>query len=94
MADDAGGAYPMLQFVRGVRLLVFKEDEARASLKSFRPKDAPAARSNPGSIITMGATMRRPIVWRRAGPTSRPWSFETVTAGGPALRAPCPNMIG
>ena len=30
MADDAGGAYPMLQFVRGVRLLVFREDEARA----------------------------------------------------------------
>ena len=30
MADDAGGAYPMLQFVRGVRLMVFKEDEARA----------------------------------------------------------------
>jgi hypothetical protein len=30
LADDAGGAYPMLQFVRGVRLLVFKEDEARA----------------------------------------------------------------
>ncbi len=30
MADDAGGAYPMLQFVRGVQLLVFKEDEARA----------------------------------------------------------------
>ena len=30
MADDAGGAYPMLQFVRGVRLMVFKEDETRA----------------------------------------------------------------
>ncbi|MFA5111764.1 MAG: DUF2007 domain-containing protein [Desulfobaccales bacterium] len=30
MADDAGGAYPMLQFVRGVRLLVAQEDEARA----------------------------------------------------------------
>ena len=30
LADDAGGAYPMLQFVRGVRLMVFKEDEARA----------------------------------------------------------------
>ena len=29
-ADDAGGAYPMLQFVRGVRLMVAKEDEARA----------------------------------------------------------------
>ena len=30
MADDAGGAYPMLQFVRGVKLLVAAEDEARA----------------------------------------------------------------
>ena len=30
MADDAGGTYPMLQFVRGVRLMVFKADEARA----------------------------------------------------------------
>ncbi|MCX5890957.1 MAG: DUF2007 domain-containing protein [Deltaproteobacteria bacterium] len=30
MADDAGGAYPMLQFIRGVRLLVYREDEARA----------------------------------------------------------------
>lgn len=29
-ADDAGGAYPMLQFLRGVRLLVAPEDEARA----------------------------------------------------------------
>ena len=29
-ADDAGGAYPMLQFVRGVRLMVAQEDEARA----------------------------------------------------------------
>ena len=30
MADDAGGTYPMLQFIRGVRLMVFKEDVARA----------------------------------------------------------------
>ena len=30
MADDAGGTYPMLQFVRGVRLMVAQEDEARA----------------------------------------------------------------
>ncbi len=30
MADDAGGAYPALQFVRGVRLLVALQDEARA----------------------------------------------------------------
>ncbi|MFZ5449609.1 MAG: DUF2007 domain-containing protein [Thermodesulfobacteriota bacterium] len=30
MADDAGGAYPMLQFIRGVKLLVTAEDEARA----------------------------------------------------------------
>ncbi|MBM4275499.1 MAG: DUF2007 domain-containing protein [Deltaproteobacteria bacterium] len=30
LADDAGGAYPMLQFVRGVRVLVAVADEARA----------------------------------------------------------------
>ena len=30
MADDAGGAYPMLQFIRGVRLLVAPEDRYRA----------------------------------------------------------------
>ena len=29
-ADDAGGAYPPLQYVRGVRLIVFPEDETRA----------------------------------------------------------------
>lgn len=29
-ADDAGGAYPPLQYVRGVRLIVFQEDETRA----------------------------------------------------------------
>jgi hypothetical protein len=28
-ADDAGGAYPPLQYLRGVRLIVFPEDEAR-----------------------------------------------------------------
>ena len=30
MADDAGGAYPMFQFIRGVKLMVASEDEARA----------------------------------------------------------------
>ncbi len=30
VADDAGGAYPSLQFIRGVRLMVYREDEARA----------------------------------------------------------------
>jgi hypothetical protein len=29
-ADDAGGTYPPLQYLRGVRLIVFSEDEARA----------------------------------------------------------------
>jgi hypothetical protein len=29
-ADDAGGAYPMLQFLGGVRLLVAPGDESRA----------------------------------------------------------------
>ena len=30
MADDAGGTYPMLQFIRGVKLMVAAEDETRA----------------------------------------------------------------
>jgi predicted Fe-Mo cluster-binding NifX family protein len=30
MADDAGGAYPMLQFIRGVKLMVAPEDKVRA----------------------------------------------------------------
>jgi hypothetical protein len=30
MADDAGGAYPSFQFFHGVRLMVYREDEARA----------------------------------------------------------------
>jgi hypothetical protein len=30
LADDAGGAYPMLQFIRGVRLLVAPENRYRA----------------------------------------------------------------
>ena len=30
LADDAGGAYPMFQSIHGVRLLVYREDEARA----------------------------------------------------------------
>lgn len=30
LSDDAGGAYPVLQFIRGVRLLVAPQDEARA----------------------------------------------------------------
>ena len=30
LADDAGGAYPALQFVQGVRLLVRPEDEEQA----------------------------------------------------------------
>ena len=30
MADDAGGAYPSLQFVRGVRLMVAAADRYRA----------------------------------------------------------------
>jgi hypothetical protein len=44
-ADDAGGAYPMLQFVRGVRLMVFKEDEARA-------REILAAMAAGGDLVT------------------------------------------
>jgi hypothetical protein len=45
MADDAGGAYPMLQFVRGVRLMVAQEDEARA-------KEIRAAMAEPGDPLS------------------------------------------
>jgi hypothetical protein len=44
MADDAGGAYPMLQFIRGVKLLVPAEDEARA-------KEILAAMEDGGDLI-------------------------------------------
>ena len=38
LADDAGGLYPMLQFIRGVRLLVAQEDELQArEILSARP---------------------------------------------------------
>ena len=30
LADDAGGAYPFLQVIRGVKLLVRSQDEAKA----------------------------------------------------------------
>jgi hypothetical protein len=43
---------------------------------------------------TICAMMRRPVVWPSAGPTSRPWSFEIATAGGPASKGPSPNMTG
>ena len=45
MADDAGGTYPMLQFVRGVRLMVYREDEARA-------REILAAMAQPGEPVT------------------------------------------
>jgi Putative prokaryotic signal transducing protein len=44
MADDAGGAYPMLQFIRGVKLLVPAEDEARA-------KEILAAMEDGGGLV-------------------------------------------
>ena len=45
LADDAGGAYPMLQFVRGVRVLVAPEDRYRAReiLKAMAEPGEPPA---------------------------------------------------
>ncbi len=45
MADDAGGAYPALQFTRGVRLMVAAEDQYRAReiLKAMAEPVEPAA---------------------------------------------------
>jgi predicted Fe-Mo cluster-binding NifX family protein len=49
LADDAGGAYPMLQFLRGVRLLVAPEDEARAKevLQALEQGASDAPEENP-----------------------------------------------
>ncbi|MEJ2670628.1 MAG: DUF2007 domain-containing protein [Deltaproteobacteria bacterium] len=44
MADDAGGTYPMLQFIRGVKLMVAAEDEGRA-------KEILAAMEDGGALI-------------------------------------------
>jgi hypothetical protein len=44
MADDAGGTYPMLQFVRGVKLLVAAEDK-------FRAQEILAAMQDGGDLI-------------------------------------------
>ena len=45
LADDAGGAYPSLQFVRGVRLMVAAEDayRARMILKDMEEAGEPEA---------------------------------------------------
>jgi predicted Fe-Mo cluster-binding NifX family protein len=47
MADDAGGAYPMLQFIRGVRLLVAPEDRARAREILAAMEERPEPENNP-----------------------------------------------
>jgi hypothetical protein len=44
MADDAGGTYPMLQFIRGVKLMVAAADEARA-------KEILAAMAEAGDLV-------------------------------------------
>jgi hypothetical protein len=44
MADDAGGTYPMLQFIRGVKLMVAAGDEARA-------KEILAAMAEAGDLV-------------------------------------------
>jgi hypothetical protein len=52
---------------------VWRTLRCRRKAWSWPVPNAPSVRSNPGSIITIGATMRRPIVWRRAGPETGPW---------------------
>jgi hypothetical protein len=44
MADDAGGTYPMLQFIRGVKLMVAAEDK-------FRAQEILAAMQDGGDLI-------------------------------------------
>ncbi len=44
MADDAGGAYPMFQFIRGVKLMVAATDK-------FRAQEILAAMAEGGDLI-------------------------------------------
>ncbi len=44
MADDAGGAYPMFQFIRGVKLMVAAADK-------FRAQEILAAMAEGGDLI-------------------------------------------
>jgi len=55
LADDAGGAYPMLQHIRGVRLLVAPEDEAQAReiLAAMETGEVPEAEWNTGTAATI-----------------------------------------
>jgi len=55
---------------------------------------AQSFRSSRKKSIIICVTMTRRGVLPNAGPTSRPWSFETVTAGGPASKGPCRPMTG
>jgi len=55
LADDAGGTYPMLQFVRGVRLLVAPEDEdqARRILQDMETGEAAESEWNVRTAATI-----------------------------------------
>jgi hypothetical protein len=66
----------------------------------FRPRRVrpvpkpPIARSSRGRNIIICTMRRRLGGRRRGGPASRPRSSASATVGGPASRAPCPNMTG
>ena len=57
LADDAGGAYPMLQFIRGVRLMVAGEDQYRAReilrdmAEPVEPPEEPSSFTSWGPIL-------------------------------------------
>lgn len=55
LADDAGGAYPMLQYIRGVRLLVAPEDEAEAReiLQAMETGEVPEEEWNTSTAATI-----------------------------------------
>jgi glutamate-5-semialdehyde dehydrogenase len=55
LADDAGGTYPMLQFIRGVRLLVAPEDEYRAReiLEAMEVEEVPESEWQAGTEATI-----------------------------------------
>ena len=94
MADDAGGTYPMLQFIRGVRLMVFKEDEARAKEILAAMAEAGISSSNlelfSSTIIASRTPRKMKNGWCWWG--GRPWPPHRLAGGDarPTARRPAP----
>ena len=86
MADDAGGTYPMLQFIRGVRLMVFKEDEARAReiLAAMAAGGGPRRRTLTFLLTIISSRTQRKMKMAGVGGAAVPGRHIGWRAGTPA----------